>query len=40
MGKADHMDYRAKAASSVDAFLQNTLWDNAASVPTRYSGET
>ena len=37
---AYHMDYGAKAAAYVDAFMQNIRWDNAASLYTRYSGET
>jgi Fe-Mn family superoxide dismutase len=37
---AYHMDYGAKAAAYVDAFMQNIRWDNATSLYTRYSGET
>lgn len=36
---AYHMDYGAKAAAYVDAFMQNIRWDSAASLYTRYSGE-
>jgi superoxide dismutase, Fe-Mn family len=37
---AYHMDYGAKAAAYVDAFMQNIRWDNATSLYTRYSGES
>ena len=37
---AYHMDYGAKAAAYVDAYMQNIRWDNAASLYTRYSGES
>jgi Fe-Mn family superoxide dismutase len=36
---AYHMDYGAKAAAYVDAFMQKIRWDSAASLYTRYSGE-
>lgn len=36
---AYHMDYGAKAAAYVDAFMQNIRWDSAASLYTRYSDE-
>ena len=36
---AYHMDYGAKAAAYVDAFMQNIRWDGAASLYARYSGE-
>jgi len=37
---AYHMDYGAKAAGYVDAFMQNIRWDSAVSLYTRYSGES
>ena len=29
VGKTDHMDYGARAAAYVDAFMQNIVWDGA-----------
>ncbi|GGF09747.1 superoxide dismutase [Aliidongia dinghuensis] len=37
---AYHMDYGARAGAYVDAFMQNIRWDGAASLYTRYSGES
>ena len=37
---AYHMDFGAKAASYVDAYMQMIRWDNAAKLYQRYSGET
>ncbi len=37
---AYHMDFGAKAASYVDAYMQMIRWDNAAKLFQRYSGET
>jgi Fe-Mn family superoxide dismutase len=37
---AYHMDYGAKAASYIDAFMQNIKWSNAATLYDRYSRES
>lgn len=37
---AYHMDYGAKAAAYVDAFMQVIRWDNAAKLYAKYSGES
>ncbi len=37
---AYHMDFGAKAANYVDAYMQGIRWDNAAKLYQRYSGET
>jgi superoxide dismutase, Fe-Mn family len=37
---AYHMDFGAKAANYVDAYMQGIRWDNAAKLFQRYSGET